>query len=832
MSEDSDYLYALEMQKRLNALEGEGDSDIEEIDFKKPPAKNFSIKNKKPLQIKRSNPHSNLDEEFLNRTQNLVHPQWETLDPTPDIFSLFGQFDTKFFQGRLKCVTLEWSKRMYSCAGICYSRRNRYGMDITIRLSEPLLKLRTRKDLVETMLHEMIHAYCFVLNIREGNGGHGPNFKKIMHSINTVAGTNITVYHTFHDEVQLYKQHWWRCNGICQDRSPFFGYVKRSSNRAPGPNDQWWASHQEACGGTFMKIKEPEKKKKGKASTKEKENNTTKVGKSASAASTGSTDLRKFFTPQTTSTAGSASSSSSNVKGFGNLGGGFKGPVKTNGGGTMLLNPKTKSSNTTTSNDKTPTNTSSIAKAFPPSSYPGLSSDPFNVDLNTSGAGRSNAGNTPRPKPVGNLKNVVGFKDIGGLGGCSSSSPSSSGGGGNPGRAVSGFKTPSSASSSDWGRGMSLQSSSGAHNISISSSPEGEVVDRKHLRDVWAKRFGGGNSDGGGFRWKSNSNDKRISNDVTAGDSKRRRISSDAPSSNGNDDIFVADESSGQKKNKWEVVDDDLMMQDQPQTVITLSSDDDDDSDTEGLKPKINKNMTMDQRQTLIKQEIVDESVDLLDDEIELIDDEYDDSLIAAAELADTSIIDEFFGEDTLLKEFKRENDCKPSSSRHQMDPDSDIITCPICQGKMTRAVFAEHLNGCTGITRKILPPKTALKKLAAVSKEARPKRRSKPSSSTTRDILRNAGYSDADLDQIHSSMDEDDDEEEEFLRRSGVSRRSSTNNTTTVSSPQDLNSSSEDENSRRFRLRNVYKTTRQCPVCAKEIEETYMNTHLDVCLL
>lgn len=322
MSEDSDYLYALEMQKRLNALEGEGDSDIEEIDFKKPPVKNFSIKNKKPLQIKRSNPHSNLDEEFLNRTQNLVHPQWETLDPTPDIFSLFGQFDTKFFQGRLKCVTLEWSKRMYSCAGICYSRRNRYGMDITIRLSEPLLKLRTRKDLVETMLHEMIHAYCFVLNIREGNGGHGPNFKKIMHSINTVAGTNITVYHTFHDEVQLYKQHWWRCNGICQDRSPFFGYVKRSSNRAPGPNDQWWASHHESCGGTFMKIKEPEKKKKGRPSTNEKEN-TTKAGKS-SASGSGSSDLRKFFTPQTTSN-NTTATASSNVKGFGSLNSGIKG---------------------------------------------------------------------------------------------------------------------------------------------------------------------------------------------------------------------------------------------------------------------------------------------------------------------------------------------------------------------------------------------------------------------------------------------------------------------------------------------------------------------------
>lgn len=81
-----------------------------------------------------------------------MNPEWETIDPTPDIYSLFGAFDLKFFQGKLQCVELEWSKRMYQCAGICYQRRNGLGMSITIRLSEPLLKLRSRRDLIETML--------------------------------------------------------------------------------------------------------------------------------------------------------------------------------------------------------------------------------------------------------------------------------------------------------------------------------------------------------------------------------------------------------------------------------------------------------------------------------------------------------------------------------------------------------------------------------------------------------------------------------------------------------------------------------------------------------
>uniref|UniRef100_A0A182I819 Protein with SprT-like domain at the N terminus n=1 Tax=Anopheles arabiensis TaxID=7173 RepID=A0A182I819_ANOAR len=205
----------------------------------------------------------------LDCTQNLVHPDWEILDPTPDIFALFPLFDRKFFQGRLSCVQLEWSKKMYNCAGICYQRSNRLGKSCIIRLSEPLLKLRPRKDLIQTLLHEMIHAYCFVLGIREGNGGHGPTFKKIMNGINKIAGTNITVYHSFHDEVDLYKTHWWKCNGPCQHRHPFYGLVKRTTNRKPGTYDFWWQEHQNTCGGEFIKIREPSPKRKRAVTNKE-----------------------------------------------------------------------------------------------------------------------------------------------------------------------------------------------------------------------------------------------------------------------------------------------------------------------------------------------------------------------------------------------------------------------------------------------------------------------------------------------------------------------------------------------------------------------------------
>uniref|UniRef100_A0A8C3WVC0 DNA-dependent metalloprotease SPRTN n=1 Tax=Catagonus wagneri TaxID=51154 RepID=A0A8C3WVC0_9CETA len=197
---------------------------------------------------------------------SLVDASWELVDPTPDLRALFVQFNERFFWGKLEAVEVKWSLRMTLCAGICSYEGN--GGMCSIRLSEPLLKLRPRKDLVETLLHEMIHAYLFVTNNDKDREGHGPEFCKHMHRINRLTGASITVYHTFHDEVDEYRRHWWRCNGPCQYKKPYFGYVKRATNRAPSAHDYWWAEHQKNCGGTYIKIKEPENySKKGKGKT-------------------------------------------------------------------------------------------------------------------------------------------------------------------------------------------------------------------------------------------------------------------------------------------------------------------------------------------------------------------------------------------------------------------------------------------------------------------------------------------------------------------------------------------------------------------------------------
>ncbi|XP_043280865.1 DNA-dependent metalloprotease dvc-1 [Venturia canescens] len=196
--------------------------------------------------------------------KTLIDQTLEIIDPTPNIYTLFGQFNARFFSNKLLSVEVKWSHRMTSCAGICsFHPRSR---DCIISLSAPLLKLRPRKDLVETLLHEMIHGYLFLTNNNRDRDGHGPEFLKIMDRINKEAGTQISVYHSFHDEVKLYQQHWWRCDGPCQKQPPFFGTVRRAMNRAPGPSDFWWASHKARCDGTFIKVREPEKKIEDKKS--------------------------------------------------------------------------------------------------------------------------------------------------------------------------------------------------------------------------------------------------------------------------------------------------------------------------------------------------------------------------------------------------------------------------------------------------------------------------------------------------------------------------------------------------------------------------------------
>jgi predicted SprT family Zn-dependent metalloprotease len=230
--------------------------------------------------------YSYFEEEITKEDSDLLMPEVNYYSYTEneseyeedfDVFDYYTIYNQIFFEEKLGCVTLEWSKRMTLCAGI-FSVRNNLPV---IRLSEPLLKFRTVREIKETLLHEMIHAWAYIEGFDQSDDrtGHGKHFKTKMYEINKQTGLNITVFHSFHDEVDYHRKHVWRCNGKCRELPPYFGWVKRAMNRAPGKSDKWWKSHLESCGGQFTKVETPNEYKKQKKTSNKTLDNFVKIKK-------------------------------------------------------------------------------------------------------------------------------------------------------------------------------------------------------------------------------------------------------------------------------------------------------------------------------------------------------------------------------------------------------------------------------------------------------------------------------------------------------------------------------------------------------------------------
>ncbi|PVI02042.1 hypothetical protein DM02DRAFT_317452 [Periconia macrospinosa] len=195
----------------------------------------------------------------------------QSSEPFVDVHELFGHYNTLYFRGiLLPRVEVLWSERLTLCAGICELSKDPITGKFTrirLKLSSPLLQYRPRSDTINTLLHEAIHAYFFITTSwRHSRGddgtGHGAGFQLLADAINNHGHYEITIYHTFHDEVESFRTHVWQCDGVCKDQPPYFGLVKRSMNRPPGKNDSWWSKHENECGGTYTKIREPAPTKK------------------------------------------------------------------------------------------------------------------------------------------------------------------------------------------------------------------------------------------------------------------------------------------------------------------------------------------------------------------------------------------------------------------------------------------------------------------------------------------------------------------------------------------------------------------------------------------
>ena len=85
-------------------------------------------------------------------------------DPCPDLHQLFLLFNAQYFHHKLDSVEVRWSKRMTLCAGICYYYPGGY---CSVRLSEPLLKFRTRgmyyKEIISIYKFEKKNFFFIIL---------------------------------------------------------------------------------------------------------------------------------------------------------------------------------------------------------------------------------------------------------------------------------------------------------------------------------------------------------------------------------------------------------------------------------------------------------------------------------------------------------------------------------------------------------------------------------------------------------------------------------------------------------------------------------------------
>lgn len=93
-----------------------------------------------------------------------------TLPSEADLQLLFARLNYEFFNGEVPDCRIRYNERFSNCAG-----RTTYGRDpMAIELSPKHFR-RYPQALGETLLHEMIHAWCYA---KFKDTGHGTRFKK------------------------------------------------------------------------------------------------------------------------------------------------------------------------------------------------------------------------------------------------------------------------------------------------------------------------------------------------------------------------------------------------------------------------------------------------------------------------------------------------------------------------------------------------------------------------------------------------------------------------------------------------------------------------------
>lgn len=290
----------------------------------------------------------------------------------------------------------------------------------------------------------------------------------------------------------------------------------------------------------------------------------------------------------------------------------------------------------------------------------------------------------------------------------------------------------------------------------------------------------------------------------------------------------------------WQNIDDDLSICEVKHEVIDLSDDDDIGSDyNQPERPvsspihnvKVEKQSSTD-RQNSIRKELMDDD----DDVIELIDDEFDETLHdkSLELLTDASVINDIFGDDTLMDDFNNLNSVIMRDPENAGNPDKEIIECPICQEKMSRELLNEHLEGCGGIVVAVkfnkFSKSNKKSSLPFYKKKQPASQKQAAASSASLNLkvqnLLAAGYTMNDIRRLNLEQTE----EEAYNRRilnemADEEHNRSRESNHAGTAPSTSNTDNDDI------LIQQLEDQHPCPVCDTMISAIDINAHLDVCL-
>lgn len=271
----------------------------------------------------------------------------------------------------------------------------------------------------------------------------------------------------------------------------------------------------------------------------------------------------------------------------------------------------------------------------------------------------------------------------------------------------------------------------------------------------------------------------------------------------------------------WEELDDEIMIKEVHNEVIELeSSDDEDNQFVRPKSPKRAKPADFLNHSQAIKNEVFDD-LGVEEDDIEFIDDDFDDELgdESFTILSDSSVLDDLFGNDTLMDDFNSINGVIMSDKENRGNKGREIITCPICQDQMPRDDLSSHLDGCSGI-------KVELKHRPKGSSKKNSKRLPFYTASTAstsrgidaedRQVLLKAGYSSSMIDSLNVNSEE----REYNARINREMREERVSGVSDIGGPNENNSRNEADDA-----------VVPCPVCNKMVIRSGINAHLDQCL-